>query len=142
MAAKSKLSSMLFFLFDSVMQRAENKYKMYKNKLTNIIRTSRKEYYNKILNNNKNSIKGTWDILNNIIKNSSRQGYPQYFTENDIKKDNMNDIVDSFNQVFFVSVGPSLAEKFHCDPLSSQDGNDNLIDRNPSSMFLTAVEEK
>lgn len=26
--------------------------------------------------------------------------------------------------------------------MSSQDGNDNLIDRNPSSMFLTAVEEK
>lgn len=81
MTAKSKPSSMLFFLFNSVMQRAENKYKIYKNKLNNIIRTSRKEYYNKILNNNKNSIKGTWDILNNIIKNSSRQGYPQYFTE-------------------------------------------------------------
>lgn len=100
MAAKSKPSSMLFFLFDSVMQQAENKYKMYKNKLTNIIRTSRKEYYNEILNNNKNGIKGTWDILNNIIKNSSRQGYPQYFTENYIKKDNMNDIVDSFNLFF------------------------------------------
>lgn len=99
MAAKSKPSSMLFFLFDSVMQRAENKYKIYKNKLTNIIRTSRKEYYNEILNNNKNSIKGTWDILN-IIKNGSRQGYPQYFTENDIKKDNMNDIVDRFNLFF------------------------------------------
>ena len=35
-------------------KEAEDKYKKYKNKLTNIIRTCRKEYYDKILNNNKN----------------------------------------------------------------------------------------
>ena len=43
--------------------------------------------------------------------------------------------------IFFVSIGPNLAEKIP-DPLSSQDWNDNLIERNQSSMFLTAVEEK
>ena len=49
-------------------------------------------------------------------------------------------MVNSFNQ-FFVSVGPNLAEKIP-DPLSSQDWNDNLIDRNTNSMFVTSAEKK
>ena len=52
----------------------------------------------------------------------------------------MDDMVNSFNQ-FFVSVGPNLAEKIP-DPLSSQDWNDNLIDRNTNSMFVTSAEKK
>ena len=92
-----------------------------------------------ILNKNKINIKGIWDILNSIIKNGSRQCYPQYFIDNDIRKENMDDIVNSFNQ-FFVSVGPNLAEKIPDLP-SSQDWNDNVIDRNTNSVFVTAVEE-
>ena len=49
----------------------------------------------------------------------------------------MDDVVNSF----FVNVGPNLARKIP-DPLLSEDWNDNLIERNPSSMLLTAVEEK
>ena len=52
----------------------------------------------------------------------------------------MDDVVKSFNN-FFVNVGPNLARKIP-DPLLPEDWNDNLIVRNPSSMFLTAVEEK
>ena len=52
----------------------------------------------------------------------------------------MDDVVNSFNN-FFVNVGPNLARKIP-DPLLPEDWNDNLIVRNPSSMFLTAVEEK
>ncbi len=80
-------------------KEAENKYKKYKNKLINIIRVCRKEYYSKILYNNKNNIKGIWDILNSIIKNGDKQqSYPQYFIDNDIKKDNMNDVVNPGQQ--------------------------------------------
>jgi len=40
------------------------------------MRTCKKEYYTKQLDNN---IKGMWNILNNIIKNNTRQAtYPQY----------------------------------------------------------------
>ena len=38
---------------------AENKYKVYKNKLIQIIRRSRKEHYSKLLEDNKNTIKNT-----------------------------------------------------------------------------------
>ncbi len=53
---------------------------------------------------------------------------------------NMDDVIDSCN-AFFVSVGPNLAEKIP-DAFSSEDWDGNFIDRNPSSVFLTAVEEK
>ena len=45
----------------------ERKYKQYKNKLTDIIRQSKKQYYNDILNKNSNNTKATWKILNDII---------------------------------------------------------------------------
>jgi len=46
----------------------ENRYKLYKNKLTDVLRIAKKYYYNKLLIDNKTSIKGTWDVLNSIIK--------------------------------------------------------------------------
>ena len=52
-------------------KESECKYKSYKNKLTSILRFCEKEYYNKLLVKEKNSTKGTWKILNSIIKNDN-----------------------------------------------------------------------
>ena len=52
----------------------------------------------------------------------------------------MNEVVNNFNQ-FFVSVGPDLADQIP-DPATFEEQWDSLIDRNLSSMFLTAVDEK
>ncbi len=54
-------------------KEAFNKYKKYKNKLTSILQVCRKEYYSKILSNNKNNIKGIWGVLNSIIKKGTEQ---------------------------------------------------------------------
>ena len=121
-------------------REAEDKYKKYKNKLTNIIRTCRKDYYSKLLDSNKNNVKGIWNILNSIIKNKSGQvNYPQYFIDKDTNNYNMDEVVNSFNN-FFVNVGPKLADNIS-DPVTSEEYTDNIIERNPCSMFLTAVEE-
>uniref|UniRef100_A0A3Q3EXG8 Reverse transcriptase domain-containing protein n=1 Tax=Labrus bergylta TaxID=56723 RepID=A0A3Q3EXG8_9LABR len=119
---------------------AGNKYKKYRNKLTNIMRNCRKEYYSKLLDKNKNNSKGLWTILNSVIGNGSRQvKYLHDFIDNDMTIDNMDDAVNGFNN-YFVNVGPILAEKI---PVSvrSDDKNYDFIDINPKSMFLTAVEE-
>ncbi len=50
----------------------------------------------------------------------------------------MDDVVESFNK-FFVNMRPNLAENI---PVTSEEYNDNIIERNPCSMFLTAVEER
>nr|XP_049610262.1 uncharacterized protein LOC125988690 [Syngnathus scovelli] len=52
---------------------AEDKYKRYKKKLTNIIRLSKKEYYKHKLEDNKNNIKGIWTLLNHIIREGTEQ---------------------------------------------------------------------
>lgn len=50
-------------------QEAENKYKIYKNKLISIMRLGKKDYYHKQLEQHKNDIQGRWKVLNNVIKN-------------------------------------------------------------------------
>ncbi len=105
------------------------------------MRTAKKEYYNKVLEDNKNNIKRIWDIMNTVIKNCPRQvNYPKYFIVKNTKKYNMNEVVNSFNE-FFVSVGPDLAKKIP-DLVTSEEQNNNLIERNLNSMFLTTVDEK
>lgn len=42
----------------------ERDYKMYKNKLTSLLRTQKKLYYNKVFENSKNNIKQTWNVIN------------------------------------------------------------------------------
>lgn len=50
------------------------------------------------VNNNINNIKGIWDTMNNIIRNSPRQiGYPKYFIDNNKENYNMDDVANSFN---------------------------------------------
>lgn len=39
-------------------KEAEDRYKKYKNKLTHIIRASKKDYYRKLLEENKNNVNG------------------------------------------------------------------------------------
>lgn len=43
-----------------------------KNKLTSIIRACKKEHYKKVLDSNRNDIRGIWKTLNNIIKQVSK----------------------------------------------------------------------
>uniref|UniRef100_A0A3Q3KL62 Reverse transcriptase domain-containing protein n=1 Tax=Monopterus albus TaxID=43700 RepID=A0A3Q3KL62_MONAL len=122
-------------------KKAEEKYKTYKNKLTEILRRCKKLYYSKILEDNKNNIRGTWNILNKLIRNSSRRcNYPQYFMDNDTQVNKLEDVVEKFNR-FFVNVGPSLAGGI-CTDDTSVTINNNTIERNMSSMFLKPIAEE
>ena len=113
---------------------------MYKNKLTSIIRYSEKSHYNKLLENHKNDIKGTWKILNSIIKkgNLTTSNYPEVFI-NDGKyvKSSKQDIANGFND-FFVNVGPKLAKNI------AKHENVNIYnylkDRNVNTMYLNPVD--
>lgn len=63
-----------------ITKEAEQVYKLYKNKLTNIIRNSKREYYSKSLDNNRNNITKT---LNEIVRNNvGKTGCPTYFMTN------------------------------------------------------------
>ena len=87
----------------------KSKYKTYRNQLTNIIRTSRKNYYSEKLNRAKSNMKSTWGIINDLIGKKRKKPLTDNFT-----MDNVNikseDIAHSFNS-FFVNIGPNLANK-------------------------------
>lgn len=54
-------------------KEADDRYKKYENKFTHTIRVSKKDYYRKVLEENKNNIKGIWGTLNSIFGNNHQQ---------------------------------------------------------------------
>lgn len=112
----------------------EMKYKRYKNKLTDIMRNCKKDYYCKLLDKNKNNIKETWKILNSIIRNqSTSSGLPEEILDNDKIINDKKEMVEGFNK-FFVNVGPKLEEQINLP----QGGcvAHYLGKRNPDTIFL------
>lgn len=129
------------FLKDRIKEK-ENKYKKYKNKLTNIMRHCKKEYYNQLLEQNKSNTQGTWNVLNSIIKKGVKKSdFPNYFTTNEnVDISTPKEIVNEFND-YFINVGSNLANEI-IDPKQKDGVDDNIIDINPKTIFLTKIEEK
>ena len=121
-------------------KEADCKYKTYKNKLIKIMRNSKRNYYSKILEDNKNNIINTWKVLNEIIKNrTGKPGYPSYFlNSNNITIDDFTMIAEEFND-YFVGIGPTLAEG-----IAKKDSTSEPIKDVPvaESMVLSGTNEK
>lgn len=69
-----------------------------------------------------------WNILNNVIQNGSRQvNYHQYFVDNDMVINSMDNVVNDF-----VSVGPKLSGQIP-ESVTSEKKNGDFIKNNPDS---------
>ena len=120
---------------------AEQKYKTYKNKLTKIMRHSKMDHYSNLLEDNKNNIKNTWNVLNAIIKKrSGKAEYPNSFmSPNNKTITDMASAAEEFNK-FFVGVGPGLAGEIPKTGISDGvESKDIYVDE---TMFLRGTEEK
>ena len=119
---------------------AESRYKMYKNKLTSILRTAEKEHYSKLLPYAKGNIKDTWTILNAAMntKKSSTE-FPTHFELNGANIVNKQIIADGFNK-FFVNVGPNLAKNI-LGVNNAASVYDSCGQQNLNSMFINPVNE-
>lgn len=107
--------------------------------MTNILRKTKKDYYNKLIENKKSDVREMWKILNKVIKKSSGQlSYPKYFNMGDKDTYNMTEVANTFN-AFIVNIGKKLAENIP-DPRNDRYGY-CFIERNVNSMFLSPVEE-
>lgn len=120
-------------------KEAEIRYKVYKNKLTTIMRQAKKDYYCVLLEKNKKDIKGTWNTLKKVMGNQSGTTIlPSHFiNEDNVRLDNMKEAVNEFNS-FFVNVGPKLAKSIenHNDGSGAPGGSRVL-----QSMYLGDVGE-
>ena len=67
--------------------------------MVSILRESKKQYYSKLLENNRNNIKGTWKVINKIIKKKGGNvELPNYFTKNlNETINNRKEVADEFN---------------------------------------------
>lgn len=87
----------------------QEKYKQYKNKLNNIIKLSKKSYYNDYFVNNRSNIKNIWKGIRSIVSlKPLSNSIPSRLLINDSEVKDSKLISNAFNQ-FFTNVGPSLS---------------------------------
>ena len=85
------------------------KFTSYKNKLTNVIRYSKKSYYTKLFDENRHNIKETWKLLNEITGRKKDTRVKQFkINNNDDEITNDLDVAECFNN-YFSSIGNTLA---------------------------------
>ena len=114
-------------------------YKKYRNKLTDIIRTSKKTYYSQKIGTAEGDINATWKIINNLINKNK----PQNKIDNlkvDSQPENITDpteIAHIFNS-YFTNIGPDLASKINCN---DKHFRAFLSRPNKKSMFLIPTNE-
>lgn len=111
-----------------------NKFKTYRNKLTTLIRISKKNHYHKLILNSKNDMKATWKVLNNILKRkrSVNNKCTDSFIDNGSEITDPQDIANGFCN-FFTEIGPNLASKI---PTVKNHFTDYLTNTNSETMFL------
>ena len=80
----------------------------YRNKLTNLIRLSKKNYYCSLLDDHKHNLKQTWKILNGLLGIDRKKAFPDCFDINGIVSSDLKTIADGFNN-YFINIGPSLS---------------------------------
>jgi len=118
-------------------QDNKNRYIKYKNKLTKIIRAAERKYYLDKFNNVKESIKDTWKLINNVLRDNVQSNTRSKITEvkdNNFSLTEPSEIANKFNE-YFCNIGPNLAKKIPLVP--DKTIKDTLPERNKHSMFIT-----
>ena len=114
------------------------KFKTYKNKLTVLIRKSKRMHFFTKFEKTKNNMKQTWQAINDIIGNGRKQpSQCKFKDESNNIITNSHDISDKFND-FFVNVGPKLASSIQN---TGKNYFDYLHDMKSNSMFMKPIVE-
>ena len=90
---------------------AELRYKLYKNKFINNVRSAEKAYYKSKLTECTKDTKETWKILKNVLNKKQKHfEFPNKMSLNGIQIDTIRCVPNEFN-VYFTNIGPTLARK-------------------------------
>ena len=87
----------------------EHRYKVYRNKLTHLLRMTERTYYYNIIQQNRYNMSKTWKIIKSVISHKTRSVTKQ-FKYNGVNVTDPDVICNKFNE-YFVNVGQSLASK-------------------------------
>ena len=79
------------------------RYKQYRNRLTNIIRTSKRMHYSQELESAEGDFKSTWKVINKIINKGKPQNNIHSINHNNQELTNSSEITNAFNSFFLPS---------------------------------------
>ena len=111
-------------------------YKMYRNRLTRLIKIAERKYYADLLESNKSNLKKTWNILKTIINKKKVHKVNENFKLSDDSITSDKKVIsENFND-FFVNVGYNLAKRI---PNVNVSPRDFVGDRLIESIYLEPV---
>ena len=113
-------------------------YTRYKNTLISLLRLSKKHYFIRQFEMEKNNIRNTWKVINSVLNNKTTSHVIRNIIHEGRLIDNPIDIANIFND-YFVNIGPKLASNIIPDTSSSH--TDYLMHPNPNSLFFVPVTE-
>ena len=85
------------------------KFKTFRNKLNNLIRKCKREYYHKKFDSVKNDIKQTWKTINDVIGKGNTKKQQTTFKNDEGNRVSDPECISSCFNNFFVNIGPKLA---------------------------------
>ena len=92
-------------------KQRESRYKIYKNKLTHVIRNAKQTYYENRFEIAKNYMKLTWRLVNEVInKQKTKQSLPSAFMSEGKMITDHFEIANRFCK-YFTDIGPALASR-------------------------------
>ena len=114
----------------------KREYQLYKSRLEKLMKIQEKQYYNDLIENNKNNMKKVWDTIKQVINKKKHTSRSTKFLINNNLTDDKDKIVDHFNR-YFATVGYNLAKS-----IPNNENFRNFLTKNYAhSIYLEPVEE-
>ena len=108
-------------------------YRQYANKLTKILKISKKMYLKSEIINSRNDLRKFWSLMNSLIPDRIKSASPKFLNVNNCKIGHSTEIAEHFNK-YFCNIGKPLADKIYS--INSYDNRSYLLDPISSSIFF------
>ena len=112
-----------------------NTYKMFRNKLTSLMRNSEKCYFEEQFNKNKSNLKKSWTLIKKIINKQKCCQNHEFLIDN-ITISDKREIANRFND-YFTNIGPTLSRNIPSNSADPMQYLENLNSRN--SLYLQSA---
>ena len=112
-----------------------DKYKIYRNNITNLLRISKKNHYKNFFHLNIDNTKKTWEGINEIINKKTKEDQNIVLNKNGKKLTEPLDISNEFN-LFFSTIANKIQNQI---PSKKDFVNYIKTNRSPDSFFFTPV---
>ena len=113
-----------------------NNYKIYKRELSRLMKIAEREYYNNLIDDNKNNMRKIWLVIKDVINKKRSCKLPGQFKFGDLLVTDRTVIANKFNS-YFANVGIDLAKKI---PSTNVSPVSYIQKSNLGTIFLQKVE--